>query len=84
MSEAEDIAFFRATAAATARTLPLPDALRFLRGALLVASEHDAMSEIRVAYVQLHSSDSQLELIASGQLKLNLGSDGTKPGGNGQ
>ncbi len=76
MNESEDIAFYRATTAATARTLPLADALRFLHGALIVAGECPQMEEVRRVYIGLQASDAQLELIASGQLKLNLGGDG--------
>ena len=77
MSESEDIDFYRATAtaAATARSLPLADAIRFLRGALLVAGESPEMTDVRNAYIGLQANDAQLELIASGQLKLNLGGD---------
>lgn len=76
MSEVDDIAYFRALVAATARTLPLNDAVRFLHGALLVAGEGEEVGELRQAYIALHSSDSQLELLAGRQLKLNLGRDG--------
>lgn len=70
MNEAEDIAFFRSTTAATARSLPLSDAIRFLHGVLLVAGEHEDMAEVREAYIRLHESDAQLELLARPQARL--------------
>lgn len=73
MSDAETIAFYRATLVATARTLPLADAVVFLRGALFVADDHHEMTEVRSAYVNLQQADAQLELIAGPQSTLNLG-----------
>lgn len=73
MNDFEVASFYRETVVALARTMPLAEAVKFLRGALIVAGEHEAMTDVRKAYVSLAHGDQQLELIASGQLKLNLG-----------
>ena len=55
-----------------ARELPLKDAVIFLRGLLESCGDEEAVAPIRDAFISLSHSDSQLELIQSGQLKLNL------------
>lgn len=72
-TEAENIAFFEATTAAVVRALPMADALRFLHGALVVCGDHAAVANLRRAYIGLHESAAQLELIAGPQRLLNLG-----------
>jgi hypothetical protein len=61
-TEAEDIAFFVADAAAKIRRMPLAEARRFLRG-LLAVTEADELPELRAAYQALCDSDAQLELL---------------------
>lgn len=72
MNEEEAIAFFRKLTIATARSLPMSESVDFLRGALAVAGDHEAVAELRAAYLQLRNIDAQLDLIAGGQLKLPL------------
>jgi hypothetical protein len=63
MTEQEVIAFYRAKVVETALDLPLRESAAFLRGALTVAGNHEAMGEIRSAYMRLNSAAEQLELI---------------------
>jgi hypothetical protein len=72
MNEEQARAFFIASIAAHARTLPASDAVNFLYGALLVCGERDELDPLYKAYTQLRDSDAQLELIASNQLRLPL------------
>ncbi len=76
MSEPEAIAFFVARTADAARRMPLPDALQFLFGALLIAEGHPAVHDLRSAYMNMRDGDALLEILGTGQLKLNLGGDG--------
>jgi hypothetical protein len=55
-----------------ARTLPYTGCLQYLRGMLKACGDLDALGDVREIVQQLSDSDAQLELIASGQLKLNL------------
>jgi hypothetical protein len=57
-----------------ARGLPLADAIRLLTGFVLLAGDIQEVHALRAALIPLQASDAQLELIASGQLKLNLAS----------
>lgn len=81
MSETEAIARFVREIAEHARALPMRDAVVFLQGCLALAGDAEVMAEVRRSYMLLRQGDEQLELIADGQLKLNLGRDG---GGDGQ
>ncbi len=82
MNDAEAIAFFVRQAGELARSeMSLRTARPFLRGALLLAGEHDAVEALRTAYEALCVGDQQLELIAGGQLRLPL--DGNHSEGRG-
>lgn len=48
------------------------DYLRYLRGLLLLAGDIEEAAALRQIVLSLDASDRQLELIASGQLKLHL------------
>jgi hypothetical protein len=64
--------FFIEHAVGYARTLPLPDAVAFLRGMSLSVKDGSAADSVRKIVVVLSDSDKQLELIQTGQLKLAL------------
>jgi hypothetical protein len=71
MSEAE--LFFIGEAIRYARTLAFRDALTFLDGLIETAGiGHPAYPRLVLAKDQFTSGDAQLELIAAGQLKLDL------------
>lgn len=71
MSEAE--LFFIAEAIRHARTLSLVDAVTFLNGMIeTVGKEHPARVRLVLAKDYFNNGDTQLELIATGQLKFNL------------
>lgn len=70
-----EIDYFETRAVEFARTLPMRDARRFLCG-MLAATGHEDFARTREAFTTLCIADDQLELIASGQLKLKLGGDG--------
>lgn len=57
---------------AFARTLPFGDAVTYLRGMLSLCGDHDMTPAVRDTFVRLSHCDEQLELLASGQLKLSL------------
>jgi hypothetical protein len=78
MSEGDAISFYVQRIADTARTMPLRDAAAFLQGALCLAGEHDAVAEVRTTYYRICESDAQLELIASGQMRLPLTGEGAR------
>lgn len=67
--------YFFQEAIAHARTLPVPDAVKFLGGLLQSCTDNDGVAPVRNAFIALSQSDRQLELIQSGQLKLNLQGD---------
>ena len=69
MSENEAIQFFTKQTVAVARSLPLADAILFLRGALIVAESSEVMTPFRAAYQQLQAADNQLELIRADGLE---------------
>jgi hypothetical protein len=74
VNDAED--FFLRECAAHARTLPVPQAILYLRGLLLSLPENmRAVDPIRGIYDALIQSDHQLDLIHSGQMKLSFFSD---------
>lgn len=65
-------AFFVAEAVRHARTLQYPEMMKFLRGmnfAIDAKPDYDAFHKV---YQTLNRCDEQLELIASGQMKLPL------------
>lgn len=68
--------YFLQEAIAHARTLPLKDAVVFLRGLLECGQESKAMGAVRSLFLLLSESDRQLELIELGQLKLKFPSTG--------
>ncbi|MDB6111299.1 MAG: hypothetical protein JWR69_3049 [Pedosphaera sp.] len=70
MNEAEEL--FLKESLGHARTMPIPRAIIFLRGLLLLCPENPAVDQIRAIYSAMMESDHQLELIHSGQLKLNF------------
>ena len=65
MTEQDDIALYVRRLARHVRTLPLRDAVPFLRGALVLAGENAAVNELRGTYRDLSSADDQLEQIAT-------------------
>ena len=69
MSEAE---FFVTKCIAMSRLLPLGDGIQFLHGMLDVIDGSPAAPPVRKAYNAMRDCDHQLELIASGQIKLEL------------
>jgi hypothetical protein len=68
----DPVEFFFTQAIAFARSLPLSQAVLFLRGMLQSCSDSPATDQVRRIYVGLSESDRQLWLIESGQLKLDL------------
>ncbi len=78
MSEAE--LFFIGESIRHARTLPIAEALDFLDGLIETAGkDHPAYMRLVLARDHFTSGDAQLELIAAGQLKLDLTSDRPAP-----
>jgi hypothetical protein len=62
-----------------ARSLPLADAVSYLRGLVKLAGDCEAIAPAREACMKLSEADEQLELIASPQAKLPFnGKDGAK------
>jgi hypothetical protein len=61
MNEEDAIVFFRAHTIATARTLPLADAVSFLHGGLAIGGDHEALRGLREAYIRLNSVATRLE-----------------------
>lgn len=55
-----------------ARTAPLSESVQFLRGLLQLAGEDERVGPLRQLFFNLQSSDSQLELIATGQMRLDF------------
>lgn len=74
--------FFIAEAIAHARSLSMEEAVVFLRGLLQSCSDDEALAPLRNAYSVLSESDRQLELIQTGQLKLNFPQPKPHNGGN--
>jgi hypothetical protein len=72
MTPDDSIHYFEAQAVGHARTLPMHEARRFLLGMLAVTSGQE-LEGTRRAFTNLCIADDQLELIAGGQLRLNLG-----------
>jgi hypothetical protein len=71
MNEAES--FFVAQSITHARTLPLSDCVKYLRGLLdAIGKNHPARRSLSTLYTALHISDAQMDLIEIGQLKLKL------------
>jgi pyridoxal biosynthesis lyase PdxS len=72
MNDTHVIASFVRQSLAHARTLPLTEARIYLHGLMLLTEGEAGMGPVRIAYQHLCESDAQLELIASGQLRLPL------------
>lgn len=73
MSHNPDIEFFFRQCAAHARTLPVSQSMAFMRGMMLTLPENPALDEIRTINSAVTESDHQLELIQTGQMKLDFG-----------
>lgn len=67
---------FITTVAKDIRRLPLNEARPFLAGLLTLMGEQADVEPLREIYRSLDTADAQLELIASGQLKLDLSTSG--------
>lgn len=78
MPRNEAIEFFVRGAIAHARTLPIGEAVKFLRGLLEMAGDQPEVAEVRQVFVKLSDSDHQLELISRPQLNLPLDGAATK------
>lgn len=59
-----------------ARLMPCVQAVSYLRGLVLLCGDCDIIAPVRAALMKMAEGDAQLELIASGQLRLDLGRDG--------
>jgi hypothetical protein len=68
----DPVEFFITESIAHARQMPTKDAVIFLRGLLQSSLESPAIDRIRAAFIALSESDRQLELIQSGQMKLDF------------
>lgn len=68
----EEVIFFVRECAAHARTLTVPNAIIFLRGMIMTCPSSQAMAAIKGIYDRLMESDQQLDLIHTGQLKLDF------------
>ena len=64
--------FFIAESVRHAKTLSYPAMMQFLRGMSFAVSDDADFDSFRALYSRLNECDEQLELIASGQLKLPL------------
>lgn len=64
--------FFITESVRFARSLPYVECLRYLRGLLRTCGDAEELAQIRSLVVTLTTTDAQLELIAGGQLTLNL------------
>ena len=67
-----DAAFAVQESVRHARTLPLPEASRYLRGFLALVEDDKIITQVRSVYARLSQCDEQLELIAGPQPKLPL------------
>ena len=67
-----DVAFAVQESVRHARTLPLSEASRFLRGFLALVEDDAHVTAVRSVYARLSQCDEQLELIAGPQPKLPL------------
>lgn len=70
MTEAQE--FFYAECASRARELPLTEAVKFLHGMSLSCGDAPADNLVAKILIALSESDRQLELIQTGQLKLEF------------
>jgi len=64
--------FFLEESIRHARRMSYCDCLSYLEGLLVTVGNNDDVLPIREAVAAIRRSDQQLELIASGQLRLNL------------
>ena len=77
MDESEQ--FFVSESIAHARSLPLPECVKYLNGFLgALGSDHPVVAHLQPVFESLHDSDQQLDLIQIGQLKLKLNLDGPR------
>ncbi len=67
-----DEKFFLAESIRHARTMPLAEGVRYLRGMTMMSGDFDGLSQLRQIVRNLVDADSQLELFASAQMKLPL------------
>ena len=67
-----DLDFFIRESVQHAKSLPINSSVSFLGGLLNLGKERKELSEVRRIFNSLRDCDHQLELIASGQLKLSL------------
>jgi len=67
-----DSAFFLTEAVRHARTLPHPEMMTFLRGMSFATEDDPDFDAVRSICRNMAQCEDQLELIASGQLKLDL------------
>ncbi len=87
MNKPSPVEFFLATTAAEVRTMPVSEARAYLSGLLaLLPTDLLIVEPLRAIYRHIDLADDQLDLIATGQLKLNLpeGMDGNRQPANGQ
>lgn len=82
MNEAQD--FFLRECAAHARSLPVTQAILYLRGLLISCNESSALEGLHAIYDRLVQSDNQLDLIHTGQMKLEFHKKGSKRKGDGK
>ena len=71
--------YFVASLASDVRRMPVADARTFLRGLLILVGDDTRVDPLREIYRHLDLGDAQLELIASGQLKLAITDPATAP-----
>jgi hypothetical protein len=64
--------FFIAESMRLARSLPLPDAIRFLNGFCVSCSDAPRLSHVRKILIALSESDKQLERMATGEINRPL------------
>ena len=74
-----EVRFFLTESVRYARSLPYVDCLKYLRGLLVTCGDTEEVAEIRELVRLMDKNDQQLELIASGQLKLGFDSDTLRP-----
>lgn len=72
MNEGDSTTFFVEEIARHARTLPLNEAVQFLKGGLQLIGDREEVQALREASIALNAADNQLELISGQQLRLSL------------